>query len=103
MVEEETAAEETKSDAEEEEEAKKRSEAAKKAAATRKRNAAKTKGRNLEEEEEYANHEDRIRGLTRRVLQGEFGFGDARKEALGNAHDEVMKRVVEIRTGKQEL
>lgn len=41
-----------------------------------------------------------IDDLARRVIAGEFGNGDARKNALGNKYNEVQARVNEILSGK---
>lgn len=41
-----------------------------------------------------------IDALARRVINGEFGNGDARKKALGSNYDAVQKRVNEILSGK---
>ena len=41
-----------------------------------------------------------IDALARRVINGEFGNGDARKKALGSNYDAVQKRVNEILRGK---
>lgn len=40
-----------------------------------------------------------INELARRVIAGEFGSGDARKNALGDKYDAVQKRVNEILSG----
>lgn len=40
-----------------------------------------------------------IDALARRVIAGEFGSGDARKNALGDKYDAVQKRVNEILSG----
>ncbi len=43
---------------------------------------------------------DNVDDLARRVIAGEFGNGDERKEALGNKYSDVQRRVNEIlRTG----
>lgn len=42
---------------------------------------------------------DSIDDLARRVINGEFGTGDARKQALGDKYDAVQKRVNEILSG----
>ena len=41
-----------------------------------------------------------IDDLARRVINGEFGNGDARKKALGSNYDAVQKRVNEMLSGK---
>lgn len=53
-----------------------------------------------QEEAEYINELNRIKDLAHATLRGEFGRGDARRQALDEDYDAVMKVVAEIRTGK---
>lgn len=53
-----------------------------------------------DQEEEYSEELNRLRDLADLVLQGEFGFGKDRIDALGEDYEEVMKIVYELRTSK---